>query len=100
MSEVDFLEDSHEISSSYSDSSEVGDLNIGCDFQNMQPNQFEPEKQNQANNFQCDHSPDKVGEKANSRFYKIVLESLGGVNVGIMLKPEKLTVFAAMTWLH
>ena len=32
MSEVDFFEDSHEISSSYSDSSEVGDVNIGCDF--------------------------------------------------------------------
>ena len=45
MSEVDFLEDSHEISSSYSDSSEVGDLNVGCNFQNIQPFQFEPEKQ-------------------------------------------------------
>ena len=44
MSEVDFLEDSHEISSRYSDSSEVGDLNIGCYFQNLQPYQFEPEK--------------------------------------------------------
>ena len=44
MSEVDFLGDSHEISSSYSDSSEVGDLIIGCDFQNLQPCQFEPEK--------------------------------------------------------
>ena len=44
MSEVDFSGDSHEISSSYSDSSEVGDLNIGCDFQNLQPYQFEPEK--------------------------------------------------------
>ena len=44
MSEVDFLEDSHEIWSSYSDSSEVGDLNIGRDFQNLQSYQFEPEK--------------------------------------------------------
>ena len=42
---MDFLEDSHEISSSYSDSSEVGDLNVGCTFQNIQPFQFEPEKQ-------------------------------------------------------
>ena len=63
MSEVDFLEGSHEMSSSYSDSSEVGDLNIGCDFQNLQPHQFQPEKQNQANSFQCDHIPDKVGKK-------------------------------------
>ena len=61
MSKVDFLEDSHEISSSYSDSSEVGDVNTGCDFQNLQPYQLEPEKQNQANSFQCGHSPDKVG---------------------------------------
>ena len=53
MSGVDFLEDNHEISSSYSDSSEVGDLNIGCDFQNLQPYQFEPGKQNQANSSQC-----------------------------------------------
>ena len=53
MSGVDFLEDNHEISRSYSDSSEVGDLNIGCDFQNLQPYQFEPEKQNQANSSQC-----------------------------------------------
>ena len=59
MSKVDFLEDSHEISSSYSDSSEVGDVNTGCDFQNLQPYQLEPEKQNQANSFQCGHSPDK-----------------------------------------
>ena len=44
MSEVDFLEDSHELSRSFSDSSEVGDLNIGHDFQNLQPYQFEPEK--------------------------------------------------------
>ena len=34
-----------------SDSSEVGDLNIGCDFQNLEPYQFESEKQNQANSF-------------------------------------------------
>ena len=40
MSEVDFSEDSHEILSSYSDSSEVGDVNGGCDFQNLQPYQF------------------------------------------------------------
>ena len=32
MLKMDFLEASIEISSSYSDSSEVGDLNIGCDF--------------------------------------------------------------------
>ena len=38
MSEVEFLEDSHETSSSYSDSSEVADL-------------------------RCGHSPDKVGGK-------------------------------------
>ena len=61
---------SHEMSSSYSDSSEVGDLNIGCDFQNLQPHQFQPEKQNQANSFQCDHIPDKVGKKANPSLYK------------------------------
>ena len=64
MSEVDFSENSHEISSSYSDSSEVGDVNGGCDFQNLQPYQFEPEKQNQANSFQCGHSPDTVGVKS------------------------------------
>ena len=64
MSKKDFSEDSHEISSSYSDSSEVGDLNIAWDFQNWHPYQFEPEKQNQANNFQCGHSPDKVGKKS------------------------------------
>ena len=64
MSEVDFLEDSHEISSSYSDSSEVGDLNIGCDFQNLHPYQIEPEKQNQTSSFQCGHIPDKVGKKS------------------------------------
>ena len=75
MSEVDFLEGSHEMSSSYSDSSQVGDLNIGCDFQNLQPHQFQPEKQNQANSFQCDHIPDKVGKKANPSLYKIVLET-------------------------
>ena len=46
MSEVDFLEDSHEISSSYSDSSEVGDHIVGCNFKNIQPFQFELEKQN------------------------------------------------------
>ena len=61
---MDSLEDSHEIPSGYSDSSEVGDLNIGCDFQNLQPYQFEPEKQNQVNSFQCGHSPDKVGGKS------------------------------------
>ena len=92
---MDFLEDSHEISSSYLDSSEVGDLDIGCDFQNLQPCQFEPHKQNQANHFQCDRRPDKVVEKANSSLYKIVLESLGGANVGnVMQRLEKLTVFA------
>ena len=64
MSEVDFLKDSHEISSSYSDSSEVGDLNIGCDFQNLHPYQIEPEKQNQTSSFQCGHIPDKVGKKS------------------------------------
>ena len=64
MSEVDFLEDSHEISSRYSDSSEVGDLNIGCYFQNLQPYQFEPEKRNQANWFECGHIPDKKGKKS------------------------------------
>ena len=37
MSEMDFLEDSHEMSCSCSDSSEIGDLNIGCNFQNLQP---------------------------------------------------------------
>ena len=67
MSEVDFLEDNHEISSRYSDSSEVGDLNIGCYFQNLQPYQFEPEKQNQANCFQCGHIPDKVEKKKPTR---------------------------------
>ena len=96
MSEVDFLEGSHEMSSSYSDSSEVGDLNIGCDFQNLQPHQFQPEKQNQANSFQCDHIPDKVGKKANPSLYKIVLETLDVVNEGnLMQRPEKLTVLAA-----
>ena len=35
MSKMDFLKDSIEISSSYSDSSEVGDLNIGCDFESL-----------------------------------------------------------------
>ena len=64
MPEVDFLEESHEISSSYSDSSDVGDVNIGCDFQNLQPYQFEPEKQNHGNSFQCGGSPDKVGGKS------------------------------------
>ena len=63
MSEVDFLEDSHETLSSYSDSSEVADFNIGSDFQNLQPYQFQSEKQNQANSFQCGHSPDEVGGK-------------------------------------
>ena len=78
------------------------DLNIiGCDFQNLQPYLFEPEKPNQANSFKYDHSPEKVGEKAHQSFYKIVLETLGGVNVGnVMLRPKKLTVFAAKTWSH
>ena len=61
MSKMDFLEASIEISSSYSDSSEVGDLNIGCDFKSLQVYWFEPEKQNQTNSFQCGDSPDKMG---------------------------------------
>ena len=64
MSEVDILEDSHKISSSCSDSSKVGDLNIGCDFQNLQPHQSELEKQNEANSFQRGDSPDTAGEKS------------------------------------
>ena len=98
---MDFLEDSHEISSSYLDISEVGDLNIGSEFQNLQPYQFEPEKQNQANtnSFQCGHSPDKLG--GNPSLYKIAFDTLGGVNVGnVMQRPEKLTAFAAKTWSH
>ena len=66
-----FLEDNHEISSRCSGSSEVGDLNIGCDFQNVQSYQLEPEKQNQANSFQCGHSPNKVGEKSQSKSLQI-----------------------------
>ena len=43
----------------------------------------------------------KWGKKANPSLYKIVLETLGGVNVGnVMQRPEKLTVFAAKTWSH
>ena len=45
---MDFSEDNHEIPCRSSDNSEVEDLSIGCDFQNLQPYQFEPEKQNQA----------------------------------------------------
>ena len=71
------------------------------DFQNLQPHQFEPEKQNQTNSFQCGHGPDKVGEKANPSLYKIVLETLGGVNVGnVIERPEKLTAFATKAWSH
>ena len=94
MSEVAFLEDSLEISTSYSDSWEVEDLSfVGCDFQTLQPYHFEPEKQNQANSFQCDHSPEKVGEKTHPSFYKIMLETLGSVNVwNVMQRPEELTV--------
>ena len=41
------------------------------------------------------------GGGANPSLYKIVLETLGGVNVGnVMQRPEKLTVFAAKTWSH
>ena len=41
------------------------------------------------------------GRGANPSLYKIVLETLGGVNVGnVMQRPEKLTVFAAKTWSH
>ena len=43
MSVVEFLKDSHEVWSSHSDSSEVGDLNIGCDFQGLQP--YRPSRQ-------------------------------------------------------
>ena len=82
MSEVDFLEDSHEILSSYSDSSEVGDLNIGCDFQNVQPYQFEPEKQNQANSFQCGHSPNKMGEKSQLESVQNCVENIGWCQCG------------------
>ena len=43
----------------------------------------------------------KRGKKANPSLYKIVLETLGSVNVGnVMQRPEKLTVFAAKTWSH
>ena len=101
MLKIDFLEDNIEISSSYSDSSEVGDLNIGCDFKSLQVYWFEPEKQNQTNSFQCGDSPDKVGGKTNMGLYKIVLETLGGVNVGnAMQRPEKLTALAAKIWSH
>ena len=55
MSELDLLDLCHKLSNSYSDSSEVGDLSIDCDFQNLQPYQFEPE---------CGHSPDKVEKKS------------------------------------
>ena len=41
------------------------------------------------------------GKKANPSLYKIMLETLGGVNVGIVMqRPKKLTAFAAKTWLH
>ena len=43
----------------------------------------------------------KWGKKANPSLYKIMLETLGGVNVGIVMqRPKKLTAFAAKTWLH
>ena len=101
MSKMDFLKDSIEISSGYSDSSEVGDLNIGCDFESLQVYWFEPEKQNQTNSFQCGDSPDKVEGKTNLSLYKIVLETLGGVNVGnVMQRPEKLIALAAKIWSH
>ena len=61
---MDILEDNHEISSSYySGNSEVRNVSIGCDFQNLKTYQFEPEKQDQADSFQYGHSPDKVGKK-------------------------------------
>ena len=45
--------------------------------QNLQPYQFEPEKQNQAKSFQCGHRPDKVGGKSQPKS----LQNRGG-NIG------------------
>ena len=99
MSEVDFLKDSHEISSSYSDSSEVGDLNIGCDFQNLHHIRSSQKNKIKLAAFSVATFLIKWEKKANPSLYKIVLETLGGVNVGnVMQRPEKLTVFAAKTW--
>ena len=51
-------------------------LNIGCDFQNLQPYHFEPEKQKTA--FNVVTFLIKWEKKANPSLYKIVLETLGG----------------------
>ena len=41
----------------------------------------------------------KWDKKANPSLYKIVLETLGGVNVGnVMQRPEIPTIFAAKAW--
>ena len=61
-------------------------LNIGCDFQNLQPYHFEPEKQKTA--FNAVTFLIKWEKKANPSLYKIVLETW-------VVRREKLTVSAA-----
>ena len=94
MSEVDFSEDSYEICSS-SDSSEVGW------FQYWLWSQFEPENKIKLTAFNVLTVLIKCKKKANPYLYKIVLETLGSVNMGnVMQRPKKLSVFAAKNWSH
>ena len=64
MAEMDFVENSHEIYAVLYTVQKLETSVFAVFLQNLQPYQFEPEKQNQVNSFQCGFSPDKMEEKS------------------------------------
>ena len=64
--DTNISEDNNELLSGFSNISKAGNLNFGCDFQNLLPHRFEPEKQDQVISLGYYHSPDKAENRSQS----------------------------------